>query len=75
MTRTMQAIGAGAGAGAAIGGMTKSQNGVLIGALIGSAGGLVIDQIMKQHESIGTKPSSPTPRLKAATAPSSRFIN
>lgn len=50
ITRTMQAIGAGAGAGAAIGAMTRSDNGILIGALVGSAGGLIIDQILKQRE-------------------------
>jgi hypothetical protein len=50
MTRTMQVIGAGAGAGAAIGAMTRSDNGILIGALVGSAGGLIIDQILKQRE-------------------------
>src|SRR5690606_9560349 len=50
ITRTMQAIGAGAGAGAAVGAMTHSDNGILIGALVGSAGGLIIDQILKQRE-------------------------
>jgi hypothetical protein len=30
--------------------MTHNQNGVMIGALIGGAGGLIIDQIVKQHE-------------------------
>jgi hypothetical protein len=48
--RTVQTIGAGVGAGAAIGGMTRSQNGVLIGALVGGAGGLIIDQILKHRE-------------------------
>jgi hypothetical protein len=50
MERTAETIGAGAGAGAAIGAMSRSQNGVVIGALIGGAGGLIIDQIVKQHE-------------------------
>jgi hypothetical protein len=50
ITRTAETIGAGAGVGAAIGGMTKSQNGVLIGALVGGAGGLIIDQILKHKE-------------------------
>lgn len=50
ISRTMQAIGAGAGAGAAVGAMTHANNGVLIGALVGSAGGLIIDQILKQRE-------------------------
>ena len=48
ITRTMQAIDA--GTGAAIGAMTRSDNGVLIGALVGSAGGLIVDQILKQRE-------------------------
>jgi hypothetical protein len=46
----VQTIGAGEGAGAAIGAMTRSQNGVLIGALVGGAGGLIIDQILKRRE-------------------------
>jgi hypothetical protein len=50
ITRTAETIGAGAGVGAAIGGMTKNQNGVLIGALVGGAGGLIIDQILKHRE-------------------------
>lgn len=50
IARTAQTIGAGAGVGAAIGGMTKGQNGVLIGALIGGAGGLIVDQILKHRE-------------------------
>jgi hypothetical protein len=50
IARTAQTIGAGAGVGAAIGGMTKGQNGVLIGALIGGAGGLIVDQILKHKE-------------------------
>jgi hypothetical protein len=50
MERTVQTIGAGLGAGAAIGAMTRSRNGVLIGALVGGAGGLIIDQILKHRE-------------------------
>lgn len=50
MGRTVQTIGAGVGTGAAIGAMTRSRNGVLIGALIGGAGGLIIDQILKHRE-------------------------
>ncbi len=50
MERTVQTIGAGLGAGAAIGAMTHSRNGVLIGALVGGAGGLIIDQILKHRE-------------------------
>ena len=53
--RTAETIGAGAGAGAAIGAMTRSQNGVLIGALVGGAGGLIIDQILKHREELREK--------------------
>ena len=55
--RTAQTIGAGAGAGAAIGAMTHSQNGVLIGAIVGSAGGLIIDQILKHREELAERAS------------------
>jgi hypothetical protein len=54
--RTAVTIGAGAGVGAAIGGMTRSQNGLLIGALIGSAGGLVLDEILKHREQTHPQP-------------------
>ena len=52
LQRTAAVIGAGAGAGAAIGGMTHSAKGVFIGAIIGSAGGLIVDQIMRHREEI-----------------------
>jgi hypothetical protein len=52
LERTAQTIGAGAGAGAAVGAMTHSQNGVLIGALVGGAGGLIIDQILQHREEV-----------------------
>jgi hypothetical protein len=51
--RTAATIGAGAGAGAAIGEMTHKQNGVLVGALVGGMGGLIIDQIVKHREELG----------------------
>ena len=50
LERTAVTVGAGAGVGIAIGSMTRNQNGALIGALIGSAGGLVIDEILKHRE-------------------------
>jgi hypothetical protein len=50
LQRTVQTIGAGLGAGAAIGAMTHSRNGVLIGALVGGAGGLIIDKILQHRE-------------------------
>jgi hypothetical protein len=52
LARTAETIGAGVGAGAAVGAMTRSQNGVLIGALVGGAGGLIIDQILKHREEL-----------------------
>jgi hypothetical protein len=52
IARTAATIGAGAGAGAAIGEMTHSPNGVLIGALIGGAGGLIVDQLLKHQEEV-----------------------
>ena len=61
VTRTAQTIGAGAGVGAAIGGMTRNQNGVLIGALIGGAGGLIVDEILKHREASHPKPVDPAP--------------
>lgn len=69
LQRTAEVIGAGAGAGAAIGEMTHSTNGVLIGAIIGSAGGLIVDQIMRHREEMREKATydsapegSPDPR-------------
>jgi hypothetical protein len=55
LQRTAAVMGAGAGAGAAIGGMTRNANGVLIGALIGSAGGLIVDQVMRHREEMQEK--------------------
>jgi hypothetical protein len=50
LERTAVTIGAGAGVGVAIGSMTRNKDGALIGALIGSAGGLVLDEILKHRE-------------------------
>jgi hypothetical protein len=50
MERTVQTIGAGAGAGAAIGAMSHSQNGMMIGALVGAGAGIILDQILREHE-------------------------
>ena len=65
LERTAATIGAGAGVGAAIGGMTRNQNGVLIGAFIGGAGGLILDEILKHREETHPKPvdaPAPEPR-------------
>ena len=56
LERTAITVGAGAGVGVAIGGMTRNQNGALIGALIGSAGGLVLDEILKHREQAHPQP-------------------
>ena len=50
LDRTAAIMGAGAGAGAAIGELSRSQKGVLIGIAAGAAGGFVIDQLMRQRE-------------------------
>jgi hypothetical protein len=57
MERTATTIGAGAGVGAALGGMSKNPNGVVIGAMIGGAGGLILDQILKHYEEAHPKPA------------------
>jgi len=56
MERTAATIGAGAGVGVAIGEMSHKPNGVLIGAFIGGAGGLIIDEIVKHREQTQLKP-------------------
>ena len=60
--RTAMTIGAGAGVGAAIGAMTHNPNGALIGALIGSAGGLVFDEVLKHREQTHPQPIDPDPK-------------
>ena len=50
LERTAVTMGAGAGVGAAIGAMSHNQKGVLIGALVGTAGGLIIDEVVKHRE-------------------------
>ena len=71
LQRTAAVIGAGAGAGAAIGGMTRSTNGVFIGAIIGSAGGLIVDQILRHQEEVRQKATyNPAPE----SSPDSREL-
>ena len=63
MERTAITVGAGAGVGVAIGSMTRNPNGALIGALIGSAGGLVLDEILKHREQAHPRPiDRPSPK-------------
>jgi len=54
--RTAVTIGAGAGVGAALGQMSHSSNGVLIGAFLGGAGVLIVDEIIKHREQTHPKP-------------------
>lgn len=54
--RTAATIGAGAGVGAALGEMSHSANGVIIGAFLGGAGGLIVDEIVKHREQTHPKP-------------------
>ena len=56
VARTAVAIGAGAGVGAALGQMSHNPNSVLIGAFIGGAGGLIVDEIVKHREQTHPKP-------------------
>lgn len=56
VARTAVTIGAGAGVGAALGQMSHNPNGVLIGAFLGGAGGLIVDEIVKHREQTHPKP-------------------
>jgi hypothetical protein len=49
LSRAAAIMGAGAGAGAAIGEMSRSQKGVLIGVVAGTAGGFILDQILRDR--------------------------
>ena len=63
LERTAVTMGAGAGVGVAIGSMSRNPNGALIGALIGTAGGLVLDEILKHREQTHTQAPDPvTPK-------------
>lgn len=60
MRRTAATIGAGAGAGLAIGSLAHSQKGMLIGALVGGLGGLIVDQMLKHREEAKTAAANTT---------------
>ena len=64
LERTAVTMGAGAGVGVAIGTMTRNQNGALIGALVGTAGGLVVDEILKHREQTRAQASEPPQNQK-----------
>ncbi len=57
--RTAAIMGAGAGVGAAIGEMSHSQKGLMIGAIAGSAGALIIDQILQHNAAKGSPGPEP----------------
>jgi hypothetical protein len=62
LDRTAAIMGAGAGAGAAIGELSHSQKGLLIGIAAGAAGGFVVDQILRQREAkAATSSAVPVP--------------
>jgi hypothetical protein len=64
--RTAATVGAGAGIGVALGSLSHNPNRALIGALIGSAGGLIVDEILKHREQSHPKLvyEGPPPELK-----------
>lgn len=62
LNRMAVIAGAGAGTGAAIGELKGGQKAILIGAVAGAAGALVIDQIMR-HQAAKQDPQ-PVPELK-----------
>jgi hypothetical protein len=71
LQRTADFIGVGAGVGMALGEMAHSQKGALLGAAAGSAGGLMVDQLLRhqaakmQSSSPGANPmDSPSPGLR-----------
>jgi len=58
LQRTAEFMGVGAGVGVALGEMSHSQKGVLIGAAAGTAGGLIVDQLLR-HQAAKTIPPDP----------------
>ena len=63
LNRTATTIGAGAGVGAAIAGMSHKPDAMMMGALIGGAGGLILDEILRHHEETHPKPAyQPAPQ-------------
>ena len=59
LARTAVIVGAGAGTGAAIGEWSGGQKAVLIGAIAGAAGGLVVDQVMR-HKAAKAETQAPS---------------
>jgi hypothetical protein len=68
LDRTVSIMGAGAGAGAAIGEMSHSQKGILIGVVAGTAGGFVIDQLLRQRDARAATLPAPTAPAAAPVA-------
>jgi len=69
--RTAEFIGMGAGVGMALGEMSHSQKGAMIGAAAGAAGGLVADQILR-HQAAKAQ-SQPAPDQIPPDPPAKQF--
>jgi hypothetical protein len=62
LNRTAAIMGAGAGAGAAVGELKGGQKAILIGAVAGAVGALVIDQVMRHQAAKAELQDVPEPR-------------
>jgi hypothetical protein len=60
LQRTAEFIGAGAGVGMALGEKSHGQKGAILGAAVGSAGGLIVDQVLR-HQAAKSSPASANP--------------
>lgn len=83
LNRTLAMVGAGAGIGVALASMSKDRKTVMIGAIAGGVGGLIIDQLMRHraekavataanNDGVLVPPGDSLPQgpLKTRTAPS-----
>jgi hypothetical protein len=70
LQRTAEFIGVGAGVGMALGEMSHNQKGAIIGAAAGSAGGLILDQLLRyqaaknQNSPPGSNPPTSAPGFR-----------
>jgi hypothetical protein len=60
LQRTAEFIGAGAGAGMALGEKAHGQKGAIIGAAVGGTGGLIVDQVLR-HQAVKSSPAAANP--------------
>lgn len=74
LIRTAATIGAGAGAGMAIGEMTHNPNGMLIGALIGGAGGLIVDEVLQHQEEARRRAAAGAPPVSGNDSDNGRRL-